>query len=65
LMIDIVISFLSKASPQLPALLMGIPVKSLTGYALLIGAVALWPGILERRFAMAIGAAERMLQLAR
>jgi flagellar biosynthetic protein FliR len=65
MMIDIVISFLSKASPQLPALLMGIPVKNLTGYALLIGAVALWPGILERRFALAIGAAERMLHLAR
>jgi flagellar biosynthetic protein FliR len=60
-----VISFLSKASPQLPALLLGIPVKSLTGYALLMGAVALWPGILERRFSIAIGAAERMLHLAR
>ena len=65
MMIDIVIGFLSRASPQLPALLMGIPVKSLTGYALLIGAVDLWPGILERRFAFAIGAAERMLHLAR
>jgi hypothetical protein len=46
-------------------MLMGIPVKSLTGYALLIGVVALWPGILERRFALAIGAAEKMLHLAR
>jgi len=65
LMIDIVIGFLSKASPQLPAMLMGIPLKSLTGYALLIGAVELWPGILERRFAFAIGATEKMLHLAR
>ena len=65
MMIDLVIGFLSKASPQLPAMLMGIPVKSLTGYALLIGVVALWPEILERRFAIAIGAAEKMLHLAR
>ena len=65
LMIDIVLSFLSKASPQLPAMLLGIPVKNLTGYALLIGAVALWPGILERRFAIAVGAAEKMLHLIR
>jgi flagellar biosynthesis protein FliR len=65
LMIDIVISFLSKASPQLPAMLLGIPVKSMTGYALLMGAVALWPGILERRFAVAIAAAEKMLHLLR
>jgi hypothetical protein len=26
--------------------------------------MTLWPGILERRFALAIGAAERMLHLA-
>ena len=38
MMIDLVIGFMSKASPQLPALLLGIPVKNLTGYALLIGA---------------------------
>ncbi|MBZ5659240.1 MAG: flagellar biosynthetic protein FliR [Acidobacteriia bacterium] len=63
MMIDLVLGFLSKASPQLPALLLGIPIKNLTGYALLIGAVSLWPGILERRFAFAIGAAERMLRL--
>jgi flagellar biosynthesis protein FliR len=64
MLIDLVLGFLSKASPQLPALLLGIPVKNLTGYALLIGAMTLWPGILERRFAFAIGAAERMLHLA-
>jgi flagellar biosynthetic protein FliR len=64
MMIDLVLGFLSKASPQLPVLLFGIPVKNLTGYALLMGAMTLWPGILERRFALAIGAAERMLHLA-
>jgi flagellar biosynthetic protein FliR len=63
MMIDLVLGFLSKASPQLPALLLGIPVKNLTGYALLIGAMSMWPGMLERRFAYAIGAAERMLHL--
>lgn len=63
MMIDLVLGFLSKASPQLPVLLFGIPVKNLTGYALLMGAVTLWPGILERRFAVALGAAERMLHM--
>jgi flagellar biosynthesis protein FliR len=65
MMIDLVLGFLSKASPQLPVLLFGIPVKNLTGYALLMAAVTLWPGILERRFALAIGAAERMLHAVR
>jgi len=63
MMIDLVLGFLSKASPQLPVLLFGIPIKNLTGYALLIGAVTMWPGILERRFALALGAAEHMLHL--
>ncbi len=64
MLIDLVLGFLSKASPQLPALLLGIPIKNLTGLALLIGAISLWPGILERRFAFAVGAAERILHLA-
>lgn len=65
MMIDLLLGFLSKASPQLPVLLLGIPVKTLTGYALLMAAVTLWPGILERRFAMAIASAERMMHMAR
>jgi flagellar biosynthetic protein FliR len=63
MMIDLVLGFLSKASPQLPVLLFGIPIKNLTGYALLIGAITLWPGILERHFALALGAAEHMLHM--
>lgn len=65
MMMDLILGFLSKASPQLPALLLGIPIKNLTGYALLIGATGLWPVILEHRFATAISTAERLLQLAR
>ncbi len=65
MMIDLVLGFISKASPTLPVLLFGIPVKNLTGYALLVGAVtSMWPGILERRFAIAIGTAERMVHMA-
>jgi flagellar biosynthetic protein FliR len=65
MMIDLLLGFLSKASPQLPVLLLGIPIKTLTGYALLMAAVTLWPGILERRFAMAIASAERMMHMSR
>ena len=64
MMIDLVLGFISKASPQLPVLLFGIPIKNLTGYAILMGASTMWPGILERRFAFAIGAAERMMHMA-
>jgi flagellar biosynthesis protein FliR len=65
LLVDAVTSFIAKASPQFPALLIGIPLKTLTGYLVLIGAAALWPGILEHRFADAVGSAEKLLHLAR
>lgn len=65
MLMDLVLGFLSKASPTIPALLMGVPVKNLTGLALLGAACSLWPAMLERRFAFAIGAAEKMLRLAR
>jgi flagellar biosynthesis protein FliR len=64
MMIDLMLGFISKASPTLPVLLFGIPIKNLAGYALLMGASTMWPGILERRFAIAIAAAERMLHMA-
>jgi len=63
MMIDLVLGFLSKASPQLPALLLGIPFKNLTGYALLFGAIGLWPSILEHWFVRSIDAAESLLHL--
>ena len=64
MMIDMVLGFVSKASPQLPVLLFGLPIKNLTGYAILMAAMTMWPGMLERRFAMAIAAAEHMLHMA-
>jgi flagellar biosynthesis protein FliR len=65
LLIDVVTSFIAKASPQLPALLISVPVKNLTGYALLLSAVALWPAVLERHFAAALDSVERILRLAK
>ncbi len=43
MLIDVTVGFLSKASPQLPAVIMSIPMKSLVGYVVLAIAVGLWP----------------------
>ena len=64
MLLDVTVGFLSKASPQLPAILLSIPLKSLIGYAVLAIAVGLWPGILEKQFALALGWSENMLHLA-
>jgi len=63
-LIDLTVGFLSKASPQMPAIFLSIPLKSLTGYAVLAAAVGLWPGFFEKQFLHALGWSERLLQLA-
>jgi len=64
MLVDIAVGFLSKASPQLPALFVGMSAKSLIGYLVLAAAAALWPHLLEGQFAHALGWSERMLHLA-
>lgn len=64
IVLDVAVGFLSKASPQLPAILLSIPLKSLIGYAVLSLTVAIWPVFLENQFRLAIGWSERLLHLA-
>jgi flagellar biosynthesis protein FliR len=62
--IDVTVGFLSKASPQLPAILLSIPMKSLVGYIVFGVAVRIWPTLFEKQFALALGWSERLLHLA-
>jgi flagellar biosynthetic protein FliR len=64
ILVDVTIGFLSKASPQLPAMLIGISAKSLIGYAVLGASAVLWPSLLEKQFTNAMGWSERLLHLA-
>lgn len=64
LLIDVTVGFLSKAAPQMPAIVLSIPLKSLIGYAVLSIAVTLWPGLFEKQFAVALGWGDRLLHLA-
>lgn len=64
LLLDVTVGFLSKASPQMPAIFLSIPLKSLIGYAVLAIAIGVWPGIFERQFTLALGWSERLLHLA-
>jgi flagellar biosynthetic protein FliR len=64
LLIDLVLGFLGKASPQLPVLFLGLSIKSLAGLAVLAMSLKYWPVIFESHFDNAIHAAERLLHLA-
>jgi len=61
---DVALGFLGKASPQLPILFVGLSIKSLVGFTVLMGTVAYWPNVLERHFLGGIQSLERVLHLA-
>jgi len=65
ILIDIAVGFVSKASPQLPAMLIGISIKNFMGYGIMAGAAILWPSLLEKEFTRAMGWIEQLLHLAR
>jgi flagellar biosynthetic protein FliR len=65
LVADVGLSFLGKASPQLPVLFIGLALKNLLGLAVMITMVAYWPQSFGQRFAQAVTFGEQLLHLAR
>jgi len=65
ILIDLALGLLGKASPQLPVLFVGLSVKSVVAFVVLIGALRFWPGLLERYFGGALATSERLMHLAR
>ncbi len=62
---DLAIAFLGKASPQMPVLLVGMPLKIVLGLTTLAAALRYWPAVFDRHFAAALSVGERWLHLAR
>jgi flagellar biosynthetic protein FliR len=65
ILIDLALGLLGKASPQLPVMLVGISIKSVVAFVVLVGALRFWPGLLERYFWGALVTSERLMHLAR
>lgn len=63
MLIEIAVALLSKLSPQLPVMSLTVPLKTLVGFAVLTGSLALWPRFIEARFAGLLDMAERLLQI--
>lgn len=61
LLVEVAVSLLGKLSPQLPVMSLTVPLKTLTGFALLIGSLNLWPRFIEGRFAGLLDLAEKLL----
>lgn len=62
LLVEVAISALGKLSPQLPVMMIAVPAKTLLGYTVLIGSLALWPRFLESRFSLLLDGAEQLLR---
>jgi flagellar biosynthetic protein FliR len=60
---DFVLAFIGKASPQLPVLFVGLPVKSVLGMLVLIATMESWPRFFSLQFANAIHWSEQLLRL--
>jgi flagellar biosynthetic protein FliR len=63
MLVEVAISLLGKLSPQLPVMSLTVPIKTLTGFVLLTGSLALWPRFIEARFAGLLDLAERLISL--
>jgi flagellar biosynthetic protein FliR len=63
LLVEVAVALLGKLSPQLPVMSLTVPMKTLTGFVVLIGSLALWPRFIEARFAALLDMAERLISI--
>jgi flagellar biosynthetic protein FliR len=61
MLVEVAVSLLGKLSPQLPVMSLTVPLKTLTGFVLLTGSLALWPRFIEARFSGLLDMAERLI----
>ena len=61
MLVEVAVSLLGKLSPQLPVMSLTVPIKTMTGFVLMTGALALWPRFIEARFAGLLDLAERLI----
>lgn len=61
LAVEMTVSMVSRLAPMLPVQVVGIPLKTMTSYVVLIGSLAVWPGWIERHFAALLDAAGKLL----
>ena len=63
LLVELAVALMGRLSPQLPVMFLTVPLKTLTGFGVLLGALALWPRFIEARFAGLLDLAERLIAL--
>jgi flagellar biosynthetic protein FliR len=59
--VEVVVALVGRISPQLPAMVVGIPLKTLVSYGVLIASLAIWPAWIEARFTSLLDHAQRLV----
>lgn len=62
MLVDFAAGLAARLSPQLPVLSLTVPVKTMLGFVVLIGSLALWPMFIEARFDGLLHAAAMLLR---
>jgi flagellar biosynthetic protein FliR len=61
MLVEISVALMGKLSPQLPVMNLTVPLKTLTGFVVLAGSLALWPRFIEGRFSALLDLAEQLI----
>jgi flagellar biosynthetic protein FliR len=61
LLLEFAVSLMGKLSPQLPVMMLTVPIKTMAGFAILTGSLALWPRFIEARFDSLLDMAQRLI----
>lgn len=61
LLVELAVALMGKLSPQLPVMSLTVPLKTMTGFALLASSLALWPRFIEARFDGLLDLAQRLI----
>ena len=61
LVVEMTVSMVSRLAPMLPVQVVGVPLKTLSSYVVLIASLAVWPGWIERHFAALLDGAGKLL----
>ncbi len=63
LLVEVSVALLARLSPQLPVISLTVPLKTLTGLALLAGSLSLWTRFVEVHFKSLLDGAEKLVSL--
>lgn len=61
MLVEIGVALMGKLSPQLPVMSLTVPIKTLVGFGILSGSLALWPRFIEARFDSLLDLAQQII----